>query len=120
MIYTAQKSMLSYLIKSLLVIFILTGIFGLVWLRSSITQIEYQIGVLEAERASALKEIKTLIAKRASALSMEVLQVRGIEVAGLGYPDRKKVIHVKRQTWGTTDASHRGDEVLDEQKGGNP
>lgn len=120
MIYTAQKSMLSYLLKSLLIISILTGIFGLVWLRSNITQVEYQIGVLEAERAYALRQMKALIAKRASALSMKEVQLRGIEVAGLSYPDRKKVIYVKRQTWGTYDASIRGDAVLNEQKGDNP
>ncbi|MDP2167220.1 MAG: hypothetical protein Q8J64_02680 [Thermodesulfovibrionales bacterium] len=116
-----HKSMLSHLVHPLLAFLIVLGVFGLVWLRSNIVRVEYRIGMLEKEKTAALREKKALIAKRASALSVGEVQARGIQLAELSFPDRKKVFYVKRNTdGGTYNVSIRGNPLLNEQKGGNP
>lgn len=99
---------MSYLIKPSLIVFILLGIFSLVWLRSSIIAVEYEIGTLDAEKAKAVRQKKALIAKRASALSMGEIGSRGMKLAGMGYPDRKRVVYVKKEVWGTYSLSAQG------------
>jgi len=118
-IYRGIEKMLSYFVKAILVVLIISGVFGLVYLRSSITAVEYRIGKLEEEKAKALREKKSLIAERASALSIQEVEVRGIRLAGLGFPDRKNFLYVKREGGRLYYASVRG-EPIDEQKGGNP
>lgn len=110
---------MSYFIKPLLFILLITGVFGLVWLRSSIVAVEYQIGIIEKERTDALREKKTLIASKASALSMQEVELRGVKLSGLSFPDRKNVFYVKGGDWNTYTASLRGESTF-EQKGGNP
>lgn len=122
-----SKSILAYFIKPLLFIMIFIGIFGLVWLRSGIIAIEYQIGMLEKEKTDALREKKLLIAERASMLSIKEVGERGM-VTGLTFPDRKKVLYVKKDNqWETYSASLGGESILlggesilNEQTGGNP
>ncbi|MEW6674571.1 MAG: hypothetical protein AB1348_00875 [Nitrospirota bacterium] len=87
----SNKNMLSFIVKFLCVALLLFGVFGLVWLRSSIINLEYNLGDLEKKRMEHLKERTLLLAERASLLSPLHL------THGFVFPDRVRVIHVKKQ-----------------------
>jgi hypothetical protein len=82
---------------SLLSILLLLSIFGLVWLRSSYVSVEYRIGAMETQKAEALKEKKALAAELAALLSLDEVEQRDISLV---FPDRQKVIYVKRDGGG--------------------
>jgi hypothetical protein len=64
-----------------------------VWMRSSITSMEYDIGSLEKRKTQALKERKLLEADLASLRSIREVEDRSM---GMVFPDREKVVYVKR------------------------
>jgi hypothetical protein len=96
--------MLSLLYKPLLVALLLLGLFGLIWLRSSIVAVNYEIHNLEENKMGALTDMKLLLADRAKLMSLARIDtpLRGTaandQYADNGYifPDRIKVVHVKR------------------------
>jgi len=99
-----RSNVLSLFYKPLFIVFLLVGLFGLIWLRSSVVAIHYDIRSLEEKKMESLKEMKILLAERAKAMSLEKLDVsfrgdiRGEKQYAGGYifPDRVKVIHIKR------------------------
>jgi hypothetical protein len=102
----------SFIYKPVCIIILLFGLFGLVWLRSSVVSIAYDLRTLEEKKMAAQKETKMLLAGRSKAISLASIgsslqgQVQGRGngdaklVVGSGYvfPDRVKVIHIKKQT----------------------
>lgn len=119
--HRVQRGLAHYIIQPLLLVFLILGIFGIVWLRSNICSTEYNIGRLQKQKDAALKERKIIMAARAAALSIEEVEARGIQRAGLFFPNRKQVLYVKREaTGGVYRVSIRGMSKLNEQKGGNP
>jgi len=106
---------LSIIYKPVCIIVLLFGLFGLVWLRSSVVSIAYDLRTLEEKKMASQKETKMLLAGRSKVISLasigSALQVRGQGQdkgdykqvsSGYVFPDRVKVIHVKR---------HRGPET---------
>lgn len=86
---------LSFIVKSLCIVLLVFGLFGIVWLRSEILRLEYSIADLEKKKMEYLKEKRMLFAEKARLLSFEMIS------ASLGeefvFPDRTRVIHVKKQ-----------------------
>lgn len=70
-------------------------VFGLVWMRSSIIAIEYEISAIEGAKADAFKQKNVMEAKLASMLSIQQVGMRGMD---LSFPDRQKLVYVKRDT----------------------
>jgi hypothetical protein len=97
MIYPERRSVLSYCVKPFLCFLLLLGVFGLVWLRSSIVSLEYRIGEIELMKSGALKEQKALAAELAACLSIQKVEDRKV---ALVFPDRQRVVHVKRDERG--------------------
>ena len=97
MIYRSQKNLFMRLTTPLLVVLLCVNIFGLVWLRSQITSTEYRIGQLQREKVEALKEEKFLYARMSTMFSIQQVATRGLE---LRFPDRQKVVYVKRDKGG--------------------
>ena len=85
-----RESVLSYTVKVLACLAVIFGIFGLVWLRSSIRSVEYEIGALQKELGGVLKERKLLVAERASLFSIQQVETAASGKLGLGFPDRTK------------------------------
>lgn len=94
----------SFVYKPLCVVLLLCGLFGLVWLRSSVVSMAYDLRTLEEKRLEGLKDMKILLADRSRFISLanigpsfqekdkgEYKPVSG----GFVFPDRVKVIHVK-------------------------
>lgn len=102
---TKKGSMFSWAYKPFCVGVILFCLFGLVWLRSSVTTAAYSIRDLEDKRTTALKEMKTLMAERSKLMALSSIdlpnqgQTQGekkLVSNGYVFPDRVKVIHVTR------------------------
>jgi hypothetical protein len=97
MIYTVNRIIFSFIFKPLLVALLLLGVFGLVYLRSSVMRLEYSLGDLEKTRMNYLRERKMLLAEKTSLLSFERLETSLRGSQGFVFPDRIKVIHIRKQ-----------------------
>jgi hypothetical protein len=107
MMRRANNDFLSFIYKPLCIIILLLGLFGLVRLRSNVVFISYNLRALEEKKTEALKDMKTLLADREKFISLANI---GPSFQGQGkgdykpvsdeyvFPDRVKVIHVKRHT----------------------
>ncbi len=95
--YRRQSSIYARFMLPVLGTLLLASIFGLVWLRSHITSMEYRIGRMQEQKLEAMKEEKALVAKMAAMLSLKQLEARDLE---LEFPDRQRVIYVKREKGG--------------------
>jgi hypothetical protein len=89
-------NILSFLIKPLLVAIIISGIFGLVYMRSGFLQLEYHLSYLEKKKMQCLRERKMLLAERTSLLSFAKFE--GSRHGGDGFvlPERVKVMHMSK------------------------
>jgi len=92
-----RKSMGSYVIAPLGMVLLLSGIFGIVWLRSNLISMEYGISELEKARLDRLRETKMLMAEKSSLLSTQKIEKTAAGNLGLVLPDRRKVVFVKHK-----------------------
>lgn len=92
-----RKSMMTFILKPLCIALLLAGQFSLVWLKSNVLTLEYKIGVLEKMKAEQIKERRLLLAEKAGLQSLERLEASSMENDSFVFPDRVRVIHVKRQ-----------------------
>ncbi len=107
MIRLRQKSVLLYLIKPFFVLVVLFGIFGIIWLRSSIISMEYSISELENKRMDKLRQAKELMAEEASLLSTQKVERTAVRDLGLVLADRTRVVYVRSEKSGPSRASLR-------------
>ncbi len=100
-----DANMLSLLYKPLCVVILLLGLFGLIWLRSSVVAIAYDLRNLEENKMGSLNDRNILLAERAKLMSIEKIDAsfRGSTqgnarlVAGENmFSNRVRVIHIKR------------------------
>ncbi len=102
-----DSNMLSLLYKPLCVVILLSGLFGLIWLRSGVVTIAYDLRNLEEKKMDSLKDRKILLAERAKLMSLEKidasfrgnLQAETRLAAGDNmFSNRVRVIHIKRNS----------------------
>lgn len=107
MMRRTRNDFLSFMYKPLCIVILLFGLFGLVWLRSNVVSISYDLRSLEEKKTELQKETKMLLADRAKVISLASIgssftgQARGDHKhvsSGYVFPDRVKVVHLKRQT----------------------
>jgi hypothetical protein len=90
-------NIMSFMLKPLCIVFLLFAQFGLVWLKSNVITLEYNISNLEKKKAECLNEKKVLFAEKAGLQSFENIESSLSGNYGFVFPDRVKVIHVKKQ-----------------------
>jgi len=90
-------NIMSLMLKPLCIVLLLFALFGLVWLKANVVTLEYNISDLEKKKAECLKERKILFAEKAGLQSFESIESSLSGDYGFVFPDRVKVIHVKRQ-----------------------
>ena len=90
------KNSLWGIVRLLMLPAMIVAVFMLVWLKSEITSLEYRTSEHERERLDLLKEKKELIVRRSDILSIKNIEYMAMNKFGLTFPDRKKVIYVKR------------------------
>lgn len=96
MTHVNRSGIFSFFFVPLSVALILFGIFSIVWLRSSVRTVEYSISALDHKRMETLKERKSLMAEKASLLSIQSVKNKSSGKLALIFPDRTKVVYVKR------------------------
>jgi hypothetical protein len=89
-----RKNKLIVILKPFSVILLLFSVFAIVWLRSSVVSLEYNISNLEKKRTELMIQRKILAAERANLISVE--RFENAASNGLVFPDRIKVVHVKK------------------------
>ena len=100
---------LEFMYKPLCIIILLFGLFSMVWLRSGVVSISYDLRNLEEKKMESLKDMKMLLADRSKLISLvnisSTLQSQRQDSGGYKrvssayvFPDRVKVIHVKKHT----------------------
>jgi len=72
-------------------------VFSVVWIRSSVVSLEYQLSSLEIKKKELMREAKTLGAQRAGLVTLKRLETVASADGGLMFPDRMKVVYVKNQ-----------------------
>lgn len=92
-----KKSLMSFIFKPFCITVLLVGHFTLVWLKSHVLDLEYSISVLEKMKAVHIKERRLLLAEKAGLQSLERLEASATKNRSFIFPDRVKVIHVKKQ-----------------------
>lgn len=93
--HVRHRTAVSYLTTPLSIILLVVGIFGTIWLRSGIITLEYSISELENRKMESLRQAKSLMAEKASLLSMYKIDTKGVRNLGLVFPDRKKIVYVR-------------------------
>ncbi|MCL4536381.1 MAG: hypothetical protein M1610_02150 [Nitrospirae bacterium] len=94
-----RENRLIYLLKPISVVLLLFSIFSIVWLRSSFVSLEYRISSLEKKKTVLMRDMKMLAADRANLMSVERFEKvanNGTVNGGFAFPDRVKVVHVKK------------------------
>lgn len=79
------------------IVVIVMLVFSVVWIRSSVVSLEYQLGSLEIKKKTLMREAKTLAAQRTGLLSLKRFEGVASADGGLQFPDRMKVVYVKNQ-----------------------
>jgi hypothetical protein len=107
MMRASRNDFFSMICKPLCIIVLLFGLFGVVWLRSGVVSIAYDLRTLEEKKMALQKETKMLLADRSKVISLASIgssfQNQGhggarLVSAGYVFPDRVKVVHIKRHT----------------------
>ncbi len=100
-------NVLSLFYKPLCVVILLSGLFGLIWLRSGVVATAYDLRNLEEKKMESLKDRKILLAERAKLMSLEKIDasfrgnVRGetrLATDENMFSNRVRVIHIKRNS----------------------
>jgi len=90
--------LVSFMLKPFLIILLLVGVFGLVYLRSNFLQLEYNLGELEKKKMHCLRDRKMLFAEKTGLLSFARLESSPSDhQEGFVLPDRLKVVHIGKQ-----------------------
>lgn len=97
MIQKGAGNMLLLIVKPLIIALLLIGVFYLVYLRSSVMTLEYTLGELEKKKMNYLRERKMLLAEKTSLLSFKKVEASLGGNQSFVFPDRIRVIHVKKQ-----------------------
>jgi|NGEPerStandDraft_6_1074524.scaffolds.fasta_scaffold207884_2 hypothetical protein len=82
-------------LKALSLALLVILVFSVVWLRSSVTTIEYKLSDLEKKKTEALREQKTLVAQKAGLMALTRVETSDLAGYGFSFPERKKVVYVK-------------------------
>ena len=102
-----HNDFLFFLYKPLCIVMLLFGLFCMVWLRSGVVSISYDLRNLEEKKIDSLKDRKMLLADRSKFISLanigsSLQRQDGGDYkrvsSGYVFPDRVKVIHVKKHT----------------------
>ena len=96
MTHVNRSGIFSFFLVPLSVALILFGIFSIVWLRSSVRTAEYSIAALDHRRMEIIRDRKTLMAEKAGLLSIQSVKSKGSGKLALVFPDRIKVVYVKK------------------------
>lgn len=83
-------------LKTLLIILPVFLLFSVIWLRSNLVAIEYDMGQLQLQKARLINDRRELAVKRAELASAKKVEYIAADSMGLKYPNRRRVVYLKR------------------------
>jgi len=72
--------------------------FTLIWLSTSVRDLEYSISELENQKVKLAREGKLILAEKAKSYSVEKIEKFAIKKLGMGFPERERIIYVEKTT----------------------
>lgn len=93
-----RRNRFAAFLKPFMTVLLAFSVFGLIWLRSSVVSLEYKINDLEKKRDAMTIQRKLYAAERAKLLSVERFEKASVSGSGFGFPDRVKVVYVKKMS----------------------
>ena len=93
-----KKDLRWKLIKFTIFLCVFVGVFALVWLRTTLVNLEYELNELGNQKMELLKERRMVSAEKANFYSVEKIEQVAMEKLGMSLPKREKIIFVKRTT----------------------
>jgi cell division protein FtsL len=90
-----KKNPFLIFLRVMLVLLPVVLIFAIIWLRSNIVAVEYELGQLEKQKRALRSERIQLVAEKAELTSLDKIERLAVRRFGLAYTDRKKVVFVR-------------------------
>ena len=90
-----RKNKIVSIVKVLSILFLIIAVFTVVWLRASVTSLEYKLSTLEKMKTEALRGQKTLVAQKAGLMALTRVDKIDLAGSGFSFPERKRVVYVK-------------------------
>jgi hypothetical protein len=90
-----RKNKIVSIVKVLSILFLIIAVFTVVWLRASVTSLEYKLSTLEKMKTEALRDQKTLVAQKAGLMALTRVDKIDLAGSGFSFPERKRVVYVK-------------------------
>jgi hypothetical protein len=82
-------------LKALSLILLVVLVFSVIWLRTSVTRIEYKLSDLEKAKIEALRVQKAMVAQKASLVALTRVERTDLTGHGFSFPERTKVVYVR-------------------------
>lgn len=79
-------------------LYVVISVFALVWLRTTVVNLSYELSQLENQKARLLREGRLFSAERANLYSAGKIEEIAIKDLGMGFPKRDKIFFVKKVT----------------------
>jgi cell division protein FtsL len=79
-------------------LYVFIGVFTLVWLRTTVVNLGYELSELENQKTTLLREGKLFSAERANLYSASRIEEVAIKDLGMSFPKRDKIFFVKKTT----------------------
>lgn len=71
-------------------------LFTIIWLRTTVTSLEYEIGELDRMRSDLVRERKMAVAQRASFYATAKIENTAMKRLGMTLPDRENIYFVRK------------------------
>ncbi|HDK41034.1 MAG TPA: hypothetical protein ENG93_00080 [Nitrospirae bacterium] len=96
----AKKDTRWKLMKFAFFLYVFMFVFALIWIRTTVVQLNYELSGLETQRRSLLREEKTVLAEKANFYSVGHIEKVAIQRLGMSLPERENIYFVKQITAG--------------------
>ncbi len=81
-------------LKCILSLYLIAGLFTLVWFRTEVVSLEYELGELIKQKAELTRELGQVTAKRANFYSASNVEYTAVNLLGMKTPERENIIFV--------------------------
>jgi hypothetical protein len=90
-----RKNRMVSAMKVISILLIVMSVFSIVWLRASVTSLEYKLSSLEKSKTEALRDQKSMVAQKAKLMSLARVEKNDLAGFGFSFPERTRVVYVK-------------------------
>lgn len=84
------------LLKFCFFLFVFISVFAIVWLRTAVVNLGYELSELEKQKTLLLREGRLISAERANLYSVGKIEEVAIKQLGMSFPKREKIFFVKK------------------------